>query len=48
MSDCYDRGILGLGSWDWIIIIVVIVIIFCPGIFGPKVAYAGKCNPPPC
>lgn len=44
MGDCYgDRGLLGLGGWEWIIIIALIVIIFFPDIFSPKGKYIDKC-----
>lgn len=44
MGDCYNKGILGFGGWEWIIIIVLFIIIFCPDIFSPKGRYIdNKC-----
>lgn len=36
MGDCCDRGLFGLGGWEWIVIVVILIIIFCPGIFSPR------------
>lgn len=43
MGDCCDRGVLGIGGWEWIVIIIILIIIFCPGIFSPKAGFFDKC-----